>query len=118
MKKIITIVFLVALLAGCGGRMARPDERSAGPLPDYERVIKYHLSQTLFDPDSLKDFSIDLPCKQTTLTSGYPAYDLVRGMDVYECKYVRYNAKNRMGGYVGKKPHIYWIRHEKVVAVW
>jgi hypothetical protein len=118
MKKILCLTLLVLFIAACGGRMAKPEERSAGPVPDYERVIKLHLGQALFDPDSLKDFSIDLPCIQTTLTSGYPAYNLVRGMDVYECKYVWYNAKNRMGGYVGKKPHIYWIRSNEVVAVW
>ena len=119
MKKIICIIFLIALLTGCA--LTKPlteAEIDPGPAPDFESVIRAHLRESLFDPDSLKDFSMDLPCNEITLTSGYSKFDLRRGQKVYECKYVWFNAKNRMGGYTGKRPHIYFIRHGKVVAGW
>jgi len=117
MKKIVGIIFLIALLLGCGGRMARPDEISPGPRPDYEKVILSFLKESLFDPDSLKDFSFVGPCQEEVVKTGMSKYDLVKGMKVYECR-VLYNAKNRYGGYTGKKGHIIWIRNEKVVAAW
>lgn len=118
MKRLL-IIFAIVLLFGCGGMKARPEQVSAGTYPsNYESIIKDHLQEALFDPDSLKDFSIDSPPTLIVLTSGYPKYDLLRGQEVYECKYVWYNAKNRMGGYTGKKPHIYFIRQGRVVAVW
>ncbi|MFA5377566.1 MAG: hypothetical protein WC455_17580 [Dehalococcoidia bacterium] len=119
MKKIIWIIFLTVFLVGCAtGKPLTWEDIYAGPFPDCESIIKKHLQESLFDPDSLRDFSMDSPCQGTTLTSGYPKFNLRKGQEVYECKYVWYNAKNRMGGYVGKKPHIYWIRYNEVVAVW
>ena len=113
------MVCIVALLVGCGGVKAKPEQVPAGDYPaNYESIIRDHLREVLFDPDSLKDFSIDSPPKLTILDSGYPAFGLFRGQEVYECKYVWYNAKNRMGGYTGKNPHIYFIRHGRVVASW
>ena len=120
-RKAIVLFLLLALTAflpGCAGRPLNWEDIYAGPVPAYEDVIRKHLREVLFDPDSLKDFSIDEPCKEITLTTGYPAFGLRRGQNVYECKYVWYNAKNRMGGYTGKRAHIYFIRNGKVVAGW
>lgn len=117
MKKLAVMLMIVLFLAGCAGRQLSQVEINAGAYPEnYEQIIKDHLKEVLFDPDSLKDFSIDGKPVKIILSSGYPAFDLQKGQEVYEVKYVWYNAKNRMGGYTGKQAHIYQIRHGKVVA--
>jgi hypothetical protein len=116
-RKMLPVFFIVFIVAACAFTPQLTKEQiDAGPMPDCEAVIKAYLREALFDPDSLKDFSIDAPCKEIILSSGFPGFNLYRGQKVYECRYVWYNAKNRYGGYTGKNPHIYFIRYNKVVG--
>lgn len=119
MRKLVWLFLSPILLSSCAiAPQLTEAEIDPGPYPDnYEAIIRDFLREHLVDPDSLRDFSIDA-CTKVYLDTGYPRFNLKKGQAVYECKYVWYNAKNQMGGYTGKSPHIYYIRHDKVVAGW
>ncbi len=118
MKRLIILAMVGLFLVSCATLAPKltDTEIDPGPYPDnYENIVRQYLREVLFDPDSLKDFSIDAPPQKIYLRSGYPSYKLRRGQGVYEIKYVWYNAKNRYGGYTGKKPHYFYIRYGQVV---
>lgn len=118
----ITLLLAVAsmlLTFGCAGAPVAQSDIDPGPYPDnYQQLIAQYLLQTLCDPGSVQEISFDGPPNRITLTMGFPKFGLMKGMEVYECKYVWFNAKNRMGGYTGRNAHVYLIRHGQVVGGW
>ena len=119
MRRLFLFFASLILLSACAtSPPLTENEIDPGPYPsNYEDIIRQHLKQTLFDPDSLRDLSVPAPTK-LLVKSNYRDFGIREGQYVYECKYVWYNAKNQMGGYTGKKPHIFWIRNGTVVMGW
>ncbi len=89
-----------------------------GIVPENPKIIvKQHLDEVLIDPDSLRNFNVGSPTKAYTsgpifTEKGY--YIAKRGMFGYAVN-VKYNAKNRMGGYVGNKIMIVLINNNRVL---
>jgi len=116
MKTSIALLLAVlAILSGC----ATPPSQNVisnldygSPPQNYEATIKKHFDGTLFDPYSAHyDFEPpqqywvkDSPLMGGRLCAGY----IVR---------VGVNAKNRMGGYVGKKMYAFIIKDERIIKV-
>lgn len=119
-KKIILFIGLIVILSACARSPYQlqqtplvASEIDAGSYPEnYQEIVLDYLKETLFDPDSLKDFSIEAPTKEL-ITSDIP-FSVRKGQEVYKC-FAKYNAKNRMGGYTGKSTHLYYLRRGKVV---
>ena len=111
MKKIISIIFLIALLGGCASA-PRPtaqqiEAADCGPFPtNYEEIIKSVASKNLIDPYSAQ-YTFSQPVKQLNRMASNPVW----GWAV--CGTV--NAKNRFGGYVGAKPYYALINNDKIV---
>lgn len=111
MRKIISIIFLVALLAGCASA-PRPtaqqiEAADCGPFPtNYEEIIKSVASKNLIDPYSAQ-YTFSQPVKQLNRMTSNPVW----GWAV--CGTV--NAKNRFGGYVGAKPYYALINNGSIV---
>ncbi|MDD4998775.1 MAG: hypothetical protein PHI99_11555 [Syntrophales bacterium] len=111
MKKIIGIIFLFALLAGCA-TAPRPTAQQInsadyGPAPEnYEEIIKAATSPKLLDPYSAQ-YTFSKPTKRwNNMVDG-----IVYGWRVGGTL----NAKNRMGGYVGAKPFYAFIKDGAVI---
>lgn len=98
MKKIIGIIFLVALLAGCTAARPTPAQlatKNFGPYPEnYQEITKNYLSRNLYDPYSAV-FVMAEPVKARTIGTRSEFAWIVCGT---------VNAKNRYGGYVGAQP--------------
>jgi len=84
------------------------------PPENYEKAIKAHLNEYLFDPYSIRELSIDPP--KDLLIGRFRIGGLKPGQIVWYCD-VRYNAKNRYGAYTGKKSHRYFFRGEEIIEV-
>jgi len=120
-KLLLSFVLLLTFLNGCVAEKqwlyGRPSDQAFamadyGVYPeDYREIIKSYLEENLYDPYSLRDLEISKPGKSwvsgSDLTKTPPMFG-------YECV-VGYNAKNRMGGYVGRKDHVFLIRNGGVV---
>ncbi len=88
---------------------ATPKAKTSKEDPVRNAVLAY-LKETLFDYDSMKDLEIGSPMKATTRrTDLSPA-----GITGYAVK-VSYNAKNRMGGYVGKQRQVAFVTGGRVL---
>ena len=112
------IASLVLILIHLGGCAAPPSSERVsrlnyGPPPqDYEVTIRKYFESVLFDPYSAHyDFEPpqqmwlkDAPLNGGRLHAGH----MVR---------VGVNAKNRFGGYVGKKMHGFIIKDERIIKV-
>ena len=106
----------IGLLAGCASMFPKTDVNavSYGPRPTKEAaiiVIRTYLKNELVDPDSLilacsevsnKGWARDNPFHQ-------PTYGYLVFCDV--------NAKNRLGGYTGKKPFVFTFNGPKRFGV-
>ena len=113
MNRIFIAVMLILVFAGCASFPQYPTyeefkEMSCGPYPDkYEKIVKDYLHKILFDPYSIQDLKITKPEKQAVLR-----------YNKYECGYVSsvsFNAKNRMGGYVGVKQYYVVIEYNNII---
>ena len=117
MNKLIALLLLstTVLLSGCA---TPPSEQQlsnidygASPI-NYESAIKKYFEDSLFDPYSAHyDFELpeqmwvkDSPLRGGRLSAGY----MVR---------VGINAKNRLGGYTGKKMYGFIIKDERIIKV-
>jgi hypothetical protein len=84
-----------------------------GPYPkDYETVVKSYLEGILFDPYSVKYDNVTKPLeaysRRAPILGGSP--------DIYGWySKVCFNAKNRMGGYVGRTCYKLLIKNNRVV---
>lgn len=113
MKKYAFLIYFFILLMfiiGCGFRPLNPQELindNPGKYPDnYEQIVKDYLHEFLSDPYSIRDLNITQPYKSWYNVLG-------RATACYKGR-VSFNAKNRMGGYVGKKVYLYIIRYGRV----
>jgi hypothetical protein len=102
MRKILLILALAVGLAGCavGGNVIPQAEVEAqfGPLPEnYQALVMAYASRTLIDPESAR-YEFFQPVPKTHGWFGQ----------------VWVNAKNRFGGYVGKRLHVWRIVHGQV----
>lgn len=81
-----------------------------GPKPEnVQEVITPHLRHVLFDPESVSLFAVTSAPEKCGKKCGM-------GTPVYGwCTSVEYNAKNRLGGYVGLAKHTYMVRNGKVI---
>ena len=116
MKKIFIVVSLCLGLVGCATMPTQQEIASLDygvPLTvDYQQAIKNYLGDVLFDPYSaiyeFKEPRIywykEVPLMGGTMYSGY----LVS---------VKVNAKNRMGGYVGKQRYNFIFKNNEIIKV-
>jgi hypothetical protein len=108
------ILVSTILLGGCGSNPAVSDKPiNYGPYPkDYETIVKSYLEGTLFDPYSVKYIYVTKPfeayTREAPIFGGSP---VVYGWYSRVC----FNAKNRMGGYVGKTCYNLLIKNDSVV---
>lgn len=115
-KKILLtglILIGVVSLSGCGNNPAMPNKPvNYGPYPeDYEAIVKSYLQESLFDPYSVKYNLITQPIKaysrRAPILGGSP--------DQYGWySKVCFNAKNRMGGYVGNTCYKLLLKYKRV----
>ncbi|MBC2713760.1 MAG: hypothetical protein HF978_00425 [Desulfobacteraceae bacterium] len=78
-------------------------------------MIKDYLQFHLKVPESLKDFTINKSPEIVILDTYYPWIPLNEGQEVWQC-FVVYDAKNEQGVYVGRKLHVVWFRHNRIIA--
>jgi len=99
---------LVALtLAGCSSTLQ--DQESYGPPPsNYRQMARDYLKRTLLDPYSVRDAEIAAP----VVKHSFHLIDPLPGWTI--C--VRYNAKNRMGGYVGLTENVLLVRNNRITV--
>jgi len=115
-RRMIRTLSLVAALAftSCA-TMPTQEQTNAtdyGPFPtDYQEIVKKYMGARLLDPYSA------VYSDWTTPTPGY-AGDRLTGFEFGYRLCVTINAKNRMGGYVGARPHHFVIRNGSVVKMY
>lgn len=112
MKKLILTLIVFLFTVGCAALFIPPDEEIAkadyGSYPsNYEEIVKKHVTDYLLDPESAKFSNWKEPRKGWVRKSGSWHY----GYKV--CVYV--NAKNRMGGYTGRKLTYVLIRNGNII---
>ncbi len=99
----LTLMVLLAPLFGCAGNYVAVDQSkvSTQNLPsNYRQIIAQHIRSKLFDPYSVREAAISAP------KWGVMGPHL--GERLFVC--VRFNSKNRLGGYVGTKFYTFgWI---------
>lgn len=109
----IAMCFVVCSLFSCA-TIPKPTEQEAanadyGAYPDnYQEIIKNYLADLLFDPYSAVYSNWRGPLRGW---SGGGFFQVAYGYRV--C--VDINAKNRMGGYVGKKLHYFVINNGRII---
>jgi hypothetical protein len=87
------------------------DQISIGSKPDnYEQTCRQYLQKVLYDPASLKDFTVGDPVKSSCTIGGDVSF---RGWRVP----VTYNVKDRTGAYVGTTTEYFWFHGETLQAV-
>ncbi len=113
MRRLSAAIALVLALAV--GACAKPPTAleiataDYGPYPsDYQDIIKRYMGNLLFDPYSAVYENWRGP------SQGYTGGNFVQTAFGYRVC-VDINAKNRLGGYVGRKPHFFMIRYGAVV---
>ena len=112
------IALLLAILVILGGCATPPSQEQissldyGSPPQNYEATIKKHFDNVLFDPYSAH---YDFEPPQQYWVKDAP----LMGGKLYAGYFVRVgvNAKNRMGGYVGKKMYGFIIKDERIVKV-
>jgi hypothetical protein len=116
MRLIAPLIFIFAVLSGCATQPT-PEELAnidyGSPPSNYEQQIRHYFEARLFDP-----YSAHYDFQQPTQTwvkapplrgGGLKAGWLVR---------VGVNAKNRMGGYVGRKTFGFLFKNDAIIAVY
>jgi len=119
MKKIVYLLVMVTLLSGCA-YMIRPTPTQIatadyGQYPDdYKEIVNRWINNTFFDPYSVRDLTISTPEKSyiqdPPLLGGATSYGYLIT--------VTCNAKNRMGGYTGKKTSYLLIYNGMIMKQW
>jgi hypothetical protein len=116
MKRFIAPVLAVLFfLSGCATPPSQQQIASldyGSPPHNHEATIKRYFDNVLFDPYSAH-YDFELP--QQYWVKDAP----LRGGKVHAGYFVRVgvNAKNRMGGYVGKKVYGFIIKDERIIKV-
>jgi hypothetical protein len=108
MKRVVAAV-IASAIAACA---TTQPTNSPGPYPEnYEALVNDWLRTSLYDPYSVRDLSITEP-RQGRAWRGL----LVGGPFNAWATCVTYNAKNRMGGYVGLSTTVVWIVNGAIVG--
>jgi len=116
MKNVITLLLpILLLLSGCATPPSQEqiaDLDYGAPPQNYEATIKKYFENVLFDPYSAH-YDIEPP--QQYWVKDAP----LMGGKLYAGYFVRVgvNAKNRLGGYVGKKMYGFIIKDERIIKV-
>jgi hypothetical protein len=85
-----------------------------GPYPwEYKELVHRHIKATFYDPGSVTDLEIFKPAPGWWTTAAFKTTRKNTKCYWYVAFYV--NAKNRLGGYVGRKAHGLWIREGRIV---
>lgn len=98
-------------LISCATRPTQQEIKNAnyGPYPyDYQEIIKNNMENLLFDPYTAVYSDWRGP------TSGYSGGNFIQTAFGWRVC-VNINAKNKMGGYVGKKLHYFLINNDRIV---
>lgn len=111
MKK-LALIFVVVLCAGCAALLVPSEEQFAkadyGEYPsNYEEIVKQHITGYLLDPESARFSDWKEPKKD---------WFRDRGLHFGYRVCVRVNAKNRMGGYTGKKLTYLLIKNGRIIG--
>lgn len=115
-KRLLLPIFIFLLIAGCANPPKELFKKGCGPFPEYYvELTKCYLNHFLYNPDSLKDFTINKPPEKIKVDTGYRYIPLRKGQEVWEY-FIVYDAKNRNGKYIGKDLHVVWIRNNKIIA--
>ena len=115
MKNLIFILIVFGVVA-CGGvRVTRDDASQAqfAEKPTDEeaiRKIRGYLDSVLIDPDSLR-----LKC--STVRKGWGRHNMYDKPTFGWVVYCDVNAKNKLGGYSGGKPHLFIINGSYFTAI-
>ena len=116
MKNILALFLLASAVTWCGC-VAPSKEKWASadcglPPLDTAALVRNWMRDTLVDPQSVQDLEISEP-ERGALQRG-----LVHGGGyVFGWRsWVTFNAKNRMGGYVGRTTHVFLFRNGAIVA--
>ena len=115
-KKLLTGLTLIGIvfLTGCGSNPSMSNKPvDYGPYPEnYETIVKSYLEGILFDPYSVKYKYITKPMKafsrEAPILGGNPKQ---YGWYSRVC----FNAKNRMGGYVGNTCYNLLLKNNYVI---
>lgn len=106
MKKII--VLIVLFLVSCAPSTQQLQEAYYGPFPmEFKSIVCDYLDTVLIDPGSL-----DIAFHKAPYRGYFRTFGTVRYGYIVEATI---NAKNRMGGYVGKKRYMFLIFDGSVV---
>jgi len=115
----ICLIFIVILLFSACSWPLRGDDPELlatadfGPYPEKENIkqlVRARLKNILFDPYSLRDFEI-LNFKQGWYRPAGNKRLIIYG---YETR-VYFNAKNRMGGYVGLQKYFLFVHNGVII---
>lgn len=103
MRHIWVVAVAAAVLSACqtttdGGPVSTASAPEADLPPNYRTVIRAAVRERFFDPYSIRDASISQPIAGATLV----------GSQQTVC--VRANAKNRLGGYTGRRATAFTFR--------
>lgn len=119
MQKLIYLFVMIALVGGCAYMIRPSPEQIAvadyGRYPDdYEQIAQNWINNTFFDPYSIRDLTIGIPEKR------YFQDPPILGGTTYYGYYISVtcNAKNRMGGYVGKKTNNLLVHNGVIIKQW
>jgi len=112
MKKFMIILFLYVLLLGCATVQPPSPEQLAtadyGKYPDnYEEIIINSMSDLLIDPQSAIYSHWRGPVEGWVTSNGGYIFGYKVCTDV--------NAKNRFGGYTGRKTYFFVIRNGEII---
>ena len=117
MRKVILFLFLGLFITGCATLPTSKEMATAdyGQYPDnYNEIVQNWINDTFFDPYSVRDLTISTP--QKYYISEAPLMGGRRYFGYYVS--VTCNAKNRMGGYVGKQTSNLFIRNGIIIKQW
>ena len=117
MKRLALSVIIILFFAGCAAPPRENIKKGSGPYPEnFVQLIKCYLEDQLPNPESLKGFNVTKPPKKIIIHEHLPTIPLRKGSEVWEC-FFEYDYKNQNGNYVGNNLHVFWIRHNKIVAL-
>lgn len=104
--RIVLLCLCLSLLVGCIKKMTPDDVRGVDfgqPPSDYQNQIDSHLENTLYDPYSAVK-TCGVPCRSHKIFGGHLGWTVT----------CQVNAKNRMGGYTGKKDMSFFFNGGKL----
>jgi len=113
MKYLGTLIAMIAL-SGCQSLSPDPSpaQMAAGDFgkkpANIEQLLRRSFERNLYDPASVTQFVVSEPVKCGKKKGlGTPVFGW--------CSFYEYNAKNRLGGYVGLQGHTVMVLNERII---